>query len=106
MAIADRLAPDFVAQVYSGDVSVRTHNAHGADPKARGGGEGEATRMIVNRPFNCGLLSSTLLNSTTGNAVTLAQSELVGIVKTERARLACDCQLGIGSLGWQSSTRS
>jgi hypothetical protein len=52
----------------------------------------------VNRPFNCGLLSSPLfplLNSTTGNAVALAQSELVGIVKTGRARLACDCQLGI-----------
>jgi hypothetical protein len=52
----------------------------------------------VNRPFNCGLLSSPLLNSTTGNAVALAQSELVGIVKAGRARLAYDCQLGIGHL--------
>jgi hypothetical protein len=34
----------------------------------------------------------------TGNAVALAQSELVGIVKTGRARLACDCQLSIGHL--------
>jgi hypothetical protein len=33
------------------------------------------------------LLSSPLLNSTTGNAVALAQSELVGIVKAGRARL-------------------
>ena len=57
-----------------------------------------ARQLPVNRPFNCGLLSSTLLNSTTGIAVALAQSELVGIVKTGRARLACDCQLGIGHL--------
>jgi hypothetical protein len=54
--------------------------------------------VTVNRPFNCGLLSSPLLNSTTGNAVALAQSELVGIVKAGRARLAYDCQLGIGHL--------
>ncbi|HVI78841.1 MAG TPA: hypothetical protein VM715_11905, partial [Candidatus Acidoferrum sp.] len=35
-------------------------------------------------------MSSTLLDSTAGNAVALAESELVGIVKTGRARLACD----------------
>jgi hypothetical protein len=58
---------------------------------------GEIARF-VNRPFNCGSLASTLLNSTTGNAVALAQSELVGIVNAGRARLAYDCQLGIGHL--------
>ena len=54
--------------------------------------------LCVNRPFNCGLLSSTLLNLPVGKVVALAQSELVGIVETGRARLACDCQLDIGHL--------
>jgi hypothetical protein len=41
----------------------------------------------VNRPFNCGLLSSFFLPST-GTAIALAPSELLGVAETARARVA------------------
>jgi hypothetical protein len=53
----------------------------------------------VNRPFNCGLQSSSLLTFLSpqpGTAVALVPSELVGVAETGRARLACDCQPSIG----------
>jgi hypothetical protein len=54
----------------------------------------------VNRPFNCEFLSSPL-RTTPSKAVALAPSELVGVVETVRARLAYDCQLGSGSVGFR-----
>jgi hypothetical protein len=52
-----------------------------------------ALGVIVNRPFNCGLLSSHFLASllSTGTAVALAPLELVGVAETGRARLTYDC---------------
>jgi hypothetical protein len=43
--------------------------------------------LNVNRPFNCGFLSRTLW-TIPSKAVALAQSKLVGVVETGRARLA------------------
>ncbi len=57
--------------------------------------------MVVNRPFNCGFLSSTIIRTTPSKAVALAPSKLVGVVETGRARLAYDCQLGIGSVSFR-----
>ncbi|MHC2564414.1 hypothetical protein [Bradyrhizobium liaoningense] len=60
-------------------------------------------RFSVNRPFNCGLLSSHFLFllpcSPPGTAVALAPLELVGVAETGRARLTYDCSLALDRPG-------
>ena len=74
------------------DTSAGKHRTHSVEFKR------QVAQELSIGPLIAGCCQATPLSLTTGNAVAVAQSELVGIVKAGRARLTYDCQLGIGHL--------